>query len=185
MTTMSPIELDGMTGTSFEEVQKVAHRWMDEHPGATEDAVSGAIGRTRPVFVALFTYNALREELIREAAARQERDRTLHLVDTRWEALSSAAHWLAAHHAYIVAVDEARTALDRWSEAAMSAANPGGWTDPAATEVYRTRILAAGHPEAEPLDLEAVTQEAEKLRTTLERAHERRKTLAAETLRLT
>lgn len=185
MTTTAPIALDGMTGTDFDEVTQAVHRWMDQHPDATEEERKAAIGRTRPVFMAVLRYNTLREDLSNEAAARRERDRALHLVEKRWEELSTAAHWLAAHHAYIVAVDEARTALERWSDAALSAADNGKWTDLDAAEVYRTRILAAGHPEADAPNSEAVGREAEELRTTLEQTHERRKELAAETLRLT
>jgi hypothetical protein len=55
-------------------------------------------------------YADVRDPPAREQVARAERDRLLHQVELRWEALSTAAAWLAAHHAYVVAVDEARIA---------------------------------------------------------------------------
>ncbi|MFJ2407001.1 hypothetical protein ACIOUE_37535 [Streptomyces xanthochromogenes] len=150
------------------------------------DAVNSAIGWSRPIFTAVGRYNGLRERLAAEECVRRDRDRALHLVETRWEALSNAANWLAAHHAYVVAVDEARTAIAAWTREAAAAVQWAGFEGDLDTDtlrVYRERILAAGHPPLAPLDLD-VEAEAEKLRDKLGQAHEHRQQLAAETLRV-
>ncbi|MFC9652717.1 MULTISPECIES: hypothetical protein [unclassified Streptomyces] len=69
-------------------------------------------------------YADVRDRLAHEQVARAERDRLPHQVELCWEALSSAAAWLAAHPAYVLAVDEARIAVDMWRERAEAAPPP-------------------------------------------------------------
>ncbi|MGO4423239.1 hypothetical protein AB4Z54_32255 [Streptomyces sp. MCAF7] len=181
----APVAIDGIDGTSFENVQDIINRFAAEHRG-DDAAVKGYIHQTTPIFFAVHRYNELRRLLADEGFARRDRDRALHLVETRWEALSTAANWLAAHHAYIVAVDEARAAIDAWADRAAAAAKPAGFEgDPNAEiiQVYRERILAEGHPPVEPLATYS-GNEALQLREELDHRHERRKELAAETLGL-
>ncbi|MDI3390017.1 hypothetical protein QIS99_28060 [Streptomyces sp. B-S-A8] len=181
----TPVVIDGIDGESFENVQDVVERYADEHP-EDPNAIKTAIGWSQPIFTAVGRYNGLRTRLAAEERARRERDRTLHLVETRWEALSTAANWLAAHHAYIVAVDEAHAAITAWAREAAPAVEWAGFDGDLDTEmlrVYRERILAAGHPPLAPLDLD-VAAEADRLHNKLDQAHARRKALAAETLGL-
>ncbi|MFI1831329.1 hypothetical protein ACH41E_33520 [Streptomyces sp. NPDC020412] len=182
-TMATPVVIDGIDGKSFEGVQDVIERYADEHP---EDptAINTAIGWAQPIFTAVGRYNGLHTLLATEERARLDRDRALHLVETRWEALSTAAHWLAAHHAYVVAVDEARTAIAAWAEQAAPATQWAGFEGDLDTDmlrVYRERILAAGHPPLAPLTLD-IEAEVNRLRDNLDQAHARREQLAAQTL---
>ncbi|MFJ8957309.1 hypothetical protein ACIRO1_45190 [Streptomyces sp. NPDC102381] len=182
----APLVIDGIDGTSFENVQTVVSRYADEHFPNDPDGIKKAIGWSQPIFMAVGRYNGLRTRLAAEDRARRERDRALHLVETRWEAMSTAANWLAAHHAYVVAVDEAHAAITAWTKEAAPAAEWAGFDGDLDTEmlrIYRERILAAGHPPLAPLDLDIET-EADRLRNKLDQAHDRRKALAAETLGL-
>ncbi|MEU8883888.1 hypothetical protein [Streptomyces hydrogenans] len=95
-------------------------------------------------------------------------------MEVRWEALSTATAWHAAHHVYVVAVDDARTAITTWSGVARA---PARWLPVEASEqLYRERILTAGHPPVEryELDADAVAAEAARLRDALDQAHEYR-----------
>ncbi|MCZ0984070.1 hypothetical protein O1L60_45730 [Streptomyces diastatochromogenes] len=182
----APLVIDGIDGTSFENVQDVVNRYASEHP-EDPNAVMTAIAWSQPIFTAVGRYNGLRTRLAAEEHARRDRDRALHLVETRWEALSTAASWLAAHHAYVLAVDEAHTAITAWAEKAAPAVEWAGFDGDLDTQmlrVYRDRILAEGYPPLAPLDLD-VEAEAESLHAKLDQAHQRRKALAAETLGLT
>lgn len=179
----TPVVIDGIDGMSFENVQDIVGRYADEHP-EDPNAIKTAIGWSQPIFTAVGRYNGLQRLLAAEEHARRDRDRALHLVETRWEALSTAANWLSAHHAYVVAVDEAHTAITAWTKEAAPAVEWAGFEGDLDTEmmrVYRERILAQGYPPLAPLDLD-VEAEAGRLRDKLGQAHARRKTLAAETL---
>ncbi len=183
-TMSAPVVIDGINGTSFEQVQEVIDRYAANHRG-DDPAITGYIHQTTPVFFAVHRYNELRSLLAAEEHARRERDRALHLVETRWEALSTAANWLAAHHAYVVAVDDAHIAIDMWADRAADAAKPSGFTgDPMddVIRIYKERILAEGHPPVEPLKTYG-DNEARQLRAKLDQAHGRRTELAAQTLR--
>ncbi|MFF2132420.1 hypothetical protein ACFVW1_45220 [Streptomyces olivochromogenes] len=178
----APVVIDGIDGTSLENVQELVDQFARKHPG-DDDAITGYIRSTTPIFYAVHRYNELRSLLAAEEHARRERDRALHLVETRWEALNTAANWLAAHHAYVVAVADAHIAIDMWADRAAAAAKATGFEgDPTADliRVYRERILVEGHPPVEPGTYG--DNEARQLRENLDRTHERRKKLAAETL---
>jgi hypothetical protein len=53
-----------------------------------------------------------------EASDREAAQRALHRVETTWEALSTARAWHAAHHTYVVAVDNARRTIATWQQSA-------------------------------------------------------------------
>lgn len=179
----APVVIDGIDGTSFSNVQEAVDRFVEQYPGADEAAVKSEIARTFPIFQAVYRYNRLRDLLVLEDAARRDRDRALHLVEVRWEALGTAAHWLAAHHAYVVAVDDARTAIRAWAQTAEDA-NAPGWFSGDEIAVYEERILAANHPPLErPTPDPAAV--ADEMLATLDRTHAHRLDLAAATLNRT
>jgi hypothetical protein len=125
---------------------------------------------------------ALREE----ERARAQRDRALHLVETRWEDLSTASAWLAAHHAYIVAVDEARAAIDAWAAVAHETwkqqTRAARWDYALEAErAAEEQIRAAGHQPVTLLDTDPAPV-AEQLRAELEQTHAHRARLTAQTL---
>ena len=160
----------------------MAERFAGQHPG-DEDAVKNYIRGTLPVVLAIHRYTELQRVLADSEHARRDRDRALHLVEVRWEALSTAASWPAAHHAYVVAVDEARAAIGTWAAKVAVAAQADGFTGDASadiTRVYRERILTQGHPAVEPPN--HGDNEARVLREELDRLHEHRRELAAQTL---
>ncbi|GHG04316.1 hypothetical protein ACFFSH_37975 [Streptomyces filamentosus] len=130
-----------------------------------------------------YAYNTLATTQVAEQAGRRDRDRARHLVEVRWEALSTATAWHAAHHAYVVAVDAARTAITAWSEAARAAARVGWFPIESMEQLYQERILTAGHPPVElyQLDADAVDAEAARLRDALDQTHEHRARLASQT----
>ncbi|MDJ0345911.1 hypothetical protein QMK19_35345 [Streptomyces sp. H10-C2] len=177
----APVVIDGMDGSNLEQVQDLIEQFKQNHPAdAADDVIRAEVARTFPLFMTVHRYNKLRPLLATELHARRDRDRALHLVETRWEALSSAANWLAAHHAYTVAVDDARRSIAAWVESATAAVNVGGFVGDEIT-VYEQRILAEGHPPIEPLTLDPGAV-AEQLLQDLDQTHERRRHLAAETL---
>ncbi|MGW6557604.1 hypothetical protein [Streptomyces hydrogenans] len=179
------VTIDGMTGIDHDHdyriLSEVQDRYLQEHI----DDVGGGIGAvTSPYLAARFTagtYNTIRPIQAAEQSARSDRDRALHLVEMRWEALSTAAAWHAAHHAYVVAVDAARTAIATWSVAARAAVDAGWFPAAASEQLYRERILTAGHPPVERYDLD-VDAETRRLRDALDQAHEHRARLAGQTL---
>ncbi|MGY3341020.1 hypothetical protein ACVW0K_007213 [Streptomyces filamentosus] len=183
---MTLATIDGMTGIDSEHdhhvLQEAQERYLQEHPdgaGANE-----ALDARLAARVTAYAYNNLASTQAAEQAARRDRDRALHLVEVRWEALSTATAWHAAHHAYVVAVDAARTAITAWSDAAHAAAKAGWFPAEMSEQLYRERILTAGHPPVElyGLDAAAVDAEAARLRDALDQAHEHRARLAVQTL---
>jgi hypothetical protein len=135
-----------------------------------------------------YRYADVRDLLAHEQVARAERDRLLHQVEVRWEALSTASAWLAAHHAYVLAVDEARIGIDMWRERAESALNRMFFCDSPRSEAAYRQILQVGHPpleEAQAALDQAPAATADRLRADLDQAHEYRRGLAAQTLAVT
>lgn len=192
MTTLAaPLDIDGITGdpaSAEAELDAALTRWAEAHPDATRQEATAAGVRLFQVVETTSRYATARAALAREAEARVDRDRALHRVETAWAALSTTnGRWLAAHHAYTVAVDAAHAAVDAWAQAAAEAA--GAWDGPGEgprTAVYG-QILAAGHPALEEavaaLD-PAPAQTAAELRADLGARHQRRAALAAQTAQL-
>ncbi|MEU7377179.1 hypothetical protein [Streptomyces albidoflavus] len=145
-------------------------------------------GRMMALSLALAQYNDLRAHLAEEETARAERDRALHLVDVRWEALAdpnSRGSWLHGHQAYVRAVDDAHRAIDAWKAAAETlmgqASLRRGEDADRLVDAYEQSILPAGHPPVNKPRIEPES-EATRLHEALETEHARRRTLAAETL---
>ncbi|WP_371503545.1 hypothetical protein OG871_39745 (plasmid) [Kitasatospora sp. NBC_00374] len=182
---VSPVTLEGFTGLNLDgqeanHFQKSVYRHLQEHP---EQSSGEEAGRLIGLMDALRDYNNLRPRLQEERIAREERDRSLHRVEVRWEALRTAANWLAAHHDYVVTVADARIAIDMWEDRASGAVSvPFRQETPHQRAAYQ-QILAAGHPAIEPLTVDPAA-EADRLRANLEQATEHRRRLAAETLAL-
>ncbi|MFI8515366.1 hypothetical protein ACIGHB_29980 [Streptomyces sp. NPDC085460] len=184
MTTL--VTIDGMTGIDADHdhqvIQEAQERYLKEHPGGA--GANEALETRLAARITAYAYNTLATTQAAEQSARRDRDRALHLVEVRWEALSTATAWHAAHHAYVVAVDAARTAITAWSAAAHAAAKAGWFPAEMSEQLYRERILTAGHPPVElyGLDADAVDAEAARLRDALDQAHEHRARLAGQTL---
>lgn len=188
--TISPLDIEGFTGvgeTMEAEFDAALRRWAAEHPTGTQEEGQAEGMRLVGLMDTTARYADVRDLLAHEQVARAERDRLLHQVELRWEALSTAAAWLAAHHAYVLAVDEARIAVDMWRERAEAARRrPFFCSSPRDEAAYR-QIQEAGHPALEQAlaDLDPTpAQTAERLRANLDQAHERRMELASQTLRL-
>ncbi len=188
--TISPLDIEGFTGVGERldaEFDAALRRWAAEHPTATREEGQTEGMRLAALMDTTYRYADVRDLLAQEQVARAERDRLLHQVELRWEALSTAAAWLAAHHAYVLAVDEARIAIDMWRERAEAALRrPWFCSSPRDEAAYR-QIQEAGHPVLEQAlaDLDRKpAQTAEQLRANLDQAHERRLELASQTLRM-
>jgi hypothetical protein len=186
---LSPLDIEGFTGVGERldaEYDAALRRWAAEHPAATQEEAKTEGMRLVGLMDTTYRYADVRDLLAHEQVARAERDRLLHQVELRWEALNTAAAWLAAHHAYVVAVDEARIAIDMWRERAEAARRRPFFCSSPRDEAAYLQIQQAGHPALEQalaqLD-QAPAETAEQLRADLDQAHERRLQLAAETLR--
>ncbi|WP_327359822.1 hypothetical protein [Streptomyces sp. NBC_01304] len=197
--TISPVTIEGITGTDAvkdsEVTDAAVRRIITENPGMPEDEQRQRFvtefKRLGEVENTLRWYNTLRSQLLEEQVAREERDRALHLVEVRWEALAdpnSKGSWLHGHQAYVRAVDDARIAIDMWEERATAAAKSPGAAAliPDGNGEYHgtyRRILDAGHPvlTVPGTDPAAV---AEQLRANLDQAHEHRQRQAGQTLGL-
>ncbi|MEU5838608.1 hypothetical protein ABZ820_33750 [Streptomyces diacarni] len=188
--TISPLDIEGFTGVGERmdaEYDAALRRWAAQHPELDPRGPEGHAEGMRLVALSetVARYAGVRDLLAHEQVARAERDRLLHQVELRWEALSTAATWLAAHHAYVLAVDEARIAIDMWRERAEAARRrPWFCFSPRDEAAYR-QVQEAGHPALEQAlaDLDSTpAQTAERLGADLDQAHERRTELAAQTL---
>ncbi|MEU8623122.1 hypothetical protein [Streptomyces sp. NPDC048623] len=180
---MIPITMEGMNGLDDETdalvIEAAEDRYFSEHH--TSAGVSESVAHLYELRLVVGVYNRLRPLLAAEQTARRDRDRALHLVEVRWEALSTATAWKAAHHAYVVAVDAAHTAIDTWAAAARAAVDFGWFPVRRAEQVYEQEILGAGFPPLEQLTLD-VDSEAKQLHERLTRTHEHRIGLADQTL---
>ncbi|KAB7833576.1 hypothetical protein FRZ00_33530 [Streptomyces mobaraensis] len=187
-TTFAPISLEGLTGSAHGDgdvLREAVHRFRAEHPDDNKAGVQ-EMGRLMAIHETVGWYNTIRPKLQEEQAARAERDRTLHLVEIRWEALAdpnSRGSFLHGHQAYVRAVHDARAAIDAWKEKAIPATEvPFAWDRSERNTAYE-QIVAAGHPPVEALTIDPAAV-AEQLRETLDQAHARRKEIVAETLGL-
>lgn len=183
-----PLDIEGFTGrdeTAEAEFDRALARWRASRPRATDTEFYDEGTRLVALMDITARYVDARDRLAHEQTARAERDRLLRLVDRRWEALSTAPAWQAAHHAYVVAVGDARTGIDGWRESAETALlRPFRCRTPLHEAVYG-RIRAAGHPALESAMAgvdRAPARTAERLLAELVRVHERRSLLADETL---
>ncbi|MFD5615839.1 hypothetical protein [Kitasatospora sp. NPDC127060] len=182
---ITPVTLEGFTGLNLdgqeaEHFRRVLYRFIDEHPDRSPGEEES---RLINLMDTLRDYNTLRPRLLEERIAREERDRALHLVESRWEALSTAPHWLAAHHSYVMSVDDARIAIDMWKNRAADAAKVRLNRDHPYRQAAYEQILAAGHPAVQPLDTDPSVV-AEQYMANLEQVVEYRQGLAAKTLSL-
>lgn len=190
ITNLSPLDIEGFTGVGERldaEYDAALRRWAAEHPTATHEEAKTEGMRLVGLMDTTYRYADVRDLLAHEQVARAERDRLLHQVELRWEALSTAAAWLAAHHAYVLAVDEARLAIDVWRERAEAALRRPFFCSSSRDEAAYRQIQEAGHPALEQAldDLDRKpAQTAEQLRANLDQAHERRMGLAGQTLRV-
>ncbi|MFF7359477.1 hypothetical protein [Streptomyces sp. NPDC008125] len=187
---IGPLDIEGFTGrdeTAEAEFDRALARWKTSRPHATAAEFYDEGTRLVALMDTTARYVDVRDRLAHEQVTRAERNRLLLLVDRRWEALGTAPAWHAAHHAYVVAVEDARTGIDVWRESAETALlRPFHRRTPLHEAVYG-RIKAAGHPalEAAMADIDrAPARTAERLLAELARGHERRARLAAETLAL-
>ncbi|AWN32634.1 hypothetical protein DKG71_42330 (plasmid) [Streptomyces sp. NEAU-S7GS2] len=183
-TDMTPVVIDGLTGLDNDAdgraILNALHRYAADNPAGR--GIVEFEGRFVHLQGALRIYNTLRPLLAAEERSRLDRDRALHQVEIRWEALSTAANWMAAHHAYVVAVDQAGAAIDAWCDTVTAAAKSPWFRNDGELEAYEERILGAGHP---PVDQTYFADnERNELRRRLEATHARRKALAAQTLGL-
>jgi hypothetical protein len=189
ITNLPPLDIEGFTGngeTMDAECAAALARWRTAHPGTDPDSEEARAEGMRLVAMmdTVYRYANVRALLTHEQLVRAVRDRLLRQVELRWETLSTATAWLAAHHAYVLAVDEARIAIDMWRQCAEAALRrPFFCFSPRDQAAYR-QIKEAGHQPLEPemakLDKEP-TRTAESLRANLDQTDQRRNQLAAET----
>jgi len=187
---LTPLNIEGFTGVGERadaECTAAFRRWADAHPEADPQGPQTYAESMRLVALmdTVLRYADVRDRLLQERVARDERDRLLRLVETRWEALATASAWCAAHHAYVVAVDEARTAVDMWRERAETALHRQFFCVSDRDKAAYRQIQEAGHPTLERAQAAldpAPGQTAGHLRASLDQTHERRRQLAAETL---
>lgn len=178
ITNLSPLDIEGFTGTRETmdaECDAAMRRWRADHPDADPRGEEAHAEDMRLVALmdTVYRYADVRDLLAHEQVARAERDRLLRQVELCWEALSTATAWLAAHHAYVLAVDEARIAIDMWRERAEAALRrPFFCFSPRDEAAYR-QIQQAGNPalESELADLDQQpARTAERLAAHLDQA---------------
>lgn len=188
----TPVVIEGLTGTDTEAdnrtIESALDRYQAEHPGDAR-GLGAEESRLVRLGTALELYNTRAPAAGRETDTRRERDRALHLVETRWDALDAAPtnSWAGAHHQYVKAVHAARDAIAEWKGAAELLWATEGLASPGirstVRQAYETEILAAGHPDIETVQSNPIP-EAERLLEELDTAHARREAIAAETLQL-
>ncbi|WP_424217735.1 hypothetical protein ACN20G_36870 (plasmid) [Streptomyces sp. BI20] len=186
-----PLDIDGITGnyeTADAEFKAAMTRWRAAHPDATGADVHDEGMRLVALTETVARYVEVRYLLAEEETAREARDDLLDAVETRWDALTTANAWHAAHHAYVCAVDEARIAIDMWRERAAHALRRPFFTDSWLSDRAYIQIQAAGHqplrPAMDALDPEP-QQTAETMTAVLDQAHTYRLRLTAPTLTAT
>lgn len=155
----------------------------------TSADVPGALDFANPpaLIKALKRHNQAVAAVRRERKARDDRDHALDLVDVCWEQLKSASAWLAAHHAYVLAVDAARRAIENWKSSADAAAAELAQLYPAEGAVcvgYAPVRIADRVPRDPDLDAAWICERAVSLRKELDATDAERRALAAQTLAL-
>ncbi|MEU5668740.1 hypothetical protein, partial [Streptomyces longwoodensis] len=187
---LAPLDIEGFTGVGERldaEYDAALQRWATDHPAATYEEAKAEGMRLVGVMDTTYRYADVRDRLAQEEVARAERDRLLHQVELRWEALSTASAWLAAHHAYVLAVDDARIAIDMWRERAETAIERKFFCASARDEAAYRQIQEAGHPALETAQAlldPRPAHTAEQMHADLDQAHKRRMELASQTLRV-
>lgn len=177
------IAVDGLTGTDAETTNDAFRTAYERHAGAGPDIAEGfaqwAVRYTQAHNVAR-VHNALVPLANAAAEARQEAQRALRVVETRWDALRTARHWLAAHHAYVEAVHVARRRTAAWENAARAALNQarelvGDRGTENFDSVYNNLV-----PEGDRITIDS--DDATLALTELEETHRQRRAITAETL---
>ncbi|MGK4909681.1 hypothetical protein [Streptomyces albus] len=189
--TATAIAVDGLNGATDDQPGgRLYEAVIAQREGRADAPAKEEFGRMLLLSLAVSQYNELRAALAKEEEARAERDRALHLVEVRWEALGDPAgkgSWLHGHHAYVVAVDSAHRAIDAWKAVAKNVEGKGslrrGSDTDRLVDAYERHILAAGHPPVNKPDIDAEA-EAARLHEELNQADEHRRRLAARTLGL-
>ncbi|MEU3356135.1 hypothetical protein [Streptomyces sp. NPDC037389] len=186
----TPITIEGLNGTNDLDDGRPIYNIMLSLQEGKPTATYEEAKRLMSLSAALSTYNGLRTRLAEEDEARAERDRALHLVKVRWDALADPTNkgsWLHSHQAYVRAVDAAHRAIDTWKTAADALIQGGafrrGVGEDRMVDAYEQHILAAGYPALPLPDTDAET-EAATLHDELTAEHTHRQILAAETLGL-
>ncbi|WP_189103656.1 hypothetical protein [Streptomyces kronopolitis] len=187
---VTTVTVDGLTGVNDDQPGGALYNAVVAKHEGRQAPAPAEFNRMMALSLALGQYNDLRSRLAEEEEARAERDRALHLVDVRWEALAdpnSKGSWLHGHQAYIRGVDDAHRAIDAWKgavETLMSLASlRRGEDSDRLVDAYEQSILPAGHPPVNKPDIDAEV-EATRLHEELDAEHARRQALAAETLGL-
>ncbi|MFE7268211.1 hypothetical protein ACFU9B_40445 [Streptomyces sp. NPDC057592] len=193
MLTLAPLDIEGFTGViehADDQFDAALRRWAAAHPDTDRHGEEAKTEGMRLIGImdTAARYADVRDRYAHEQVARAERDRLFHQVELRWEALSTAAAWLAAHHAYVLAVDEARIAVDMWRERAETALQRQFFCMSDRDEAAYRQIQDAGHPALDEAqaDLDpAPAATADRLRADLDQAVEYRRNLIAQTLPFT
>jgi hypothetical protein len=192
------ISIMNMTGIDADDSQLVDGLYAKAReldPDSPEmDTARNEIILALQVSLLLSQYREIAPTLDPEADARAALDRAMHVEQTRWEALATAESWLAAHHAWIVADDNAHKAIDAWQAAARKADGMQGRTGADLGQMGKfgeqlnvigqwgldvpEQIKAAYRPE---LCRSAVDQEAARMRSELKKQHQERAALTART----
>ncbi|RZF02927.1 hypothetical protein [Streptomyces albidoflavus] len=190
MISISALNVEGFTGEAERVDLQLAAAWKGwraQHPDANETEAEVEGMRLVALADTTIRYADIRNRLAVEEVLRSERDRLLDQVEKCWNALTTATAWLAAHHAYVLAVDEARIGIDMWRERAETARERHFYCSSPRDEAAYRQIQEAGHPQLETpwalLD-KTPTQTADALRFHLDQSHERRTELASQTARL-
>jgi hypothetical protein len=124
------VTLEGLDGTDADtadlSITQMHRDFAAAHPELTGEALTrasmGAMFRFSALHALTRWHNQYAAALNAQAAARTARDNALHQEEVRWESLSVARSWAAAHHAWLQAAHNARTAIIDWAEAAHRAA---------------------------------------------------------------
>ncbi|MGK4586101.1 hypothetical protein [Kitasatospora sp. HPMI-4] len=169
-------ELDGHTGD-----QDADNRLLHERcqAAATTEEAAELLRESLILHHSIKWHNNLVELAPKEIEARAERDRALHAVDLRWEALATTPNFQAAHHAWILTHDQAHQAVAAWQTAAQACVDVPGWADAIEWGLYAKHV-----PEANriPRITEDPAETAAALLDALDTEHARRRELAAQTL---
>lgn len=161
----------------------IKYRQMPDTPENIEAfAKEGAVHLDQ--FEAAKYHNTLLPFAQRAAEAREDAHRMLHRVETSWAALRTARAWMAAHHVYVEAVADARTAVTAWTAAADELVEQRtklehGWSGATNGTYEKYEEYVPAEQRIPRLDAD----EPKLAAAELEESHLRRSAIAAETLR--